>query len=88
VKLNGLEPLFCDLDYASANVTAASIAERISPRIALGQLDKLPSLQARRRALWEQYQHSLSSFAWIERPPELDADSDRRSYFTYLIRTP
>jgi aminotransferase len=55
--------------------------------IGLAQLDRIDSLQARRKEIWNRYQHELASVNELVLPAEA-ADGDRHSYFTYCIRAP
>lgn len=53
----------------------------ISASFGLAQLRKLPTLQQRRRQIWDIYQRELN-LPWLTQP----VNSERHSYFTYLVR--
>ena len=61
----------------------------VAAAMGLVQLKKLQDLQARRKALWEQYTRVFTTEAWaidwIEPPPGPEA-YERHSYFTYQIK--
>jgi len=58
----------------------------ISASIGIAQLDKIDSLQKRRKDIWNIYQKEFSSISDLILP--LDAlNNDRHSYFTYCLRT-
>jgi aminotransferase len=59
----------------------------IAANIGLAQLDRIDTLQARRREIWNAYQRKLAQVPGLITP--LDApEGDRHSYFTYCIRAP
>lgn len=55
--------------------------------IGIAQLDRIDSLQARRKEIWDTYQNELSKVPGLITPPEAES-GDRHSYFTYCIRVP
>jgi aminotransferase len=55
--------------------------------IGLAQLDRIDSLQARRKIIWDTYQRDLAAVPGLINPPEAEP-GDRHSYFTYCIRAP
>jgi len=55
--------------------------------IGLAQLDRIDSLQARRKIIWDTYQRELAAVPGLINPPEAEP-GDRHSYFTYCIRAP
>jgi dTDP-4-amino-4,6-dideoxygalactose transaminase len=59
----------------------------IAAAIALTQLERLESLQGRRKAIWDTYQKEFESEDWVIKPLEAK-DDERHSYFTYVIRVP
>jgi aminotransferase len=59
----------------------------LAASIGLAQLDRIDSLQARRKKIWDTYQQSLASVPGLITPPEAET-GDRHSYFTYCIRVP
>lgn len=58
----------------------------IAAGIGLAQIERIDTLQARRREIWERYQQEFSRIGGITTPEEAAA-GDRHSYFTYCIRT-
>ena len=59
----------------------------IAAAIGLAQLEKLDSLQAHRKMIWEFYQNEFADVKWIIRP--VDSESfEKHSFFTYAIRIP
>lgn len=61
------------------------ISNDVLAAIGREQLKKLPSFIARRKQIWDFYQHELSDVAGIETPPEPLAESEG-SYYLYWIR--
>jgi dTDP-4-amino-4,6-dideoxygalactose transaminase len=59
----------------------------IAATIALVQLERLDSLQARRRMVWDTYQREFADVPEVIRPLEA-APGDQHGYFTYCIRVP
>jgi len=59
----------------------------IAACIGLAQLDRIGTLQSRRKAIWNHYQYELSKIPCITTPQE-EQPGDRHSYFTYCIRVP
>ena len=59
----------------------------LAASIGLAQLDRIDTLQARRKTIWGTYQQALASVPGLITPPEAAA-GDRHSYFTYCIRVP
>lgn len=59
----------------------------MSASIGLAQLDRIDSLQARRKEIWAIYQKELADIPEIIKPAEASSN-DRHSYFTYCIRVP
>jgi aminotransferase len=57
----------------------------VSAAIGLAQLARLPESQHRRRQIWERYDEGLAGVAGLLLPARAP-DTDRHSYFTYLIR--
>ena len=55
--------------------------------IGLAQLDRIDSLQSRRKTIWDTYQKAFADVPSIITPPEAEP-GDRHSYFTYCIRVP
>ena len=55
--------------------------------IGIAQLDRIDALQARRKDIWDRYQHELSHVNELVLPPEART-GDRHSYFTYCLRAP
>jgi dTDP-4-amino-4,6-dideoxygalactose transaminase len=59
----------------------------IAASIATIQLERLDTLQARRKKIWETYQRELETVAGVCTPTEAPL-GDMHSYFTYCIRVP
>ena len=59
----------------------------ISAGIGLAQIDKIDSLQKRRKEIWDHYQSEFGNHDWITTPVEAPTGS-KHSYFTYCIRVP
>jgi dTDP-4-amino-4,6-dideoxygalactose transaminase len=59
----------------------------LAASIGLAQLDRIDSLQVRRKEIWDAYQRELSTVPSLITPPEAPT-GDRHSYFTYCIRVP
>jgi dTDP-4-amino-4,6-dideoxygalactose transaminase len=59
----------------------------IAATIASIQLDRLESLQKRRKDIWDTYQKEFACEDWIIKPVEAN-ENEKHSYFTYVIRTP
>lgn len=57
----------------------------VSAGIGLVQLDKLETMQERRREIWDAYSAELAQLDWLALPPGPAAD-ERHSWFTYLVR--
>jgi dTDP-4-amino-4,6-dideoxygalactose transaminase len=57
----------------------------IAASIALVQLSRLESMQARRRAIWEAYRDALRDLPAVRLPAEA-RDGDRHGYFTFCVR--
>jgi dTDP-4-amino-4,6-dideoxygalactose transaminase len=55
--------------------------------IGLAQLDRIDTLQARRKKIWEAYQQGLANVPDLITPSDTPK-GDRHSYFTYCIRVP
>ena len=55
--------------------------------IGIAQLDRIDSLQERRKEIWDKYQTEFSTMSDIITPPDAQV-GDRHSYFTYSIRVP
>jgi len=55
--------------------------------IGLAQIDRIDTLQARRKEIWGAYQRELSNVPGLITPPAAEP-GDRHSYFTYCIRVP
>ncbi len=59
----------------------------LAASIGIAQLDRIDSLQSRRKAIWDRYQIELSNVPDLICPLEAQP-GDRHSYFTYCIRVP
>ncbi|HTK38451.1 MAG TPA: DegT/DnrJ/EryC1/StrS family aminotransferase [Pyrinomonadaceae bacterium] len=59
----------------------------IAASIGLAQLEKLDSLQAFRKQIWDIYQSEFRDVSWIGCPPDAE-EHEKHSYFTYVIRVP
>jgi len=59
----------------------------IAAAIGLAQLERIDSLQTRRKQIWDYYQLEFSLYEEITTPQEAPA-SDSHSFFTYCIRVP
>ncbi len=59
----------------------------MAANIGLAQLDRIDSLQARRREIWGTYQREFAQVSELITPPDAP-ENDRHSYFTYCIRVP
>lgn len=59
----------------------------LAASIGLAQLDRIDSLQARRKIIWDTYQRELAAVPGLINPSEAEP-GDRHSYFTYCIRAP
>lgn len=57
----------------------------IAASIGIAQLDRIDTLQARRKEIWNIYQNELSGVSGIIVPQDVK-HNDRHSYFTYCIR--
>jgi aminotransferase len=57
----------------------------IAAAIGLAQLERIDSLQARRKQIWDHYQQEFGRFDEITTPQEAP-EGDSHSYFTYCIR--
>ena len=60
----------------------------IAAGIGLAQLEKLDSLQAYRKKIWDIYQEEFGKVDWIKTPLNAEGEGNRHSYFTYFIRVP
>lgn len=72
-------------EYEISEPFIKMLPTNISAAIGRVQLDRLPSLQARRKEIWDYYQSQFESVSNILRPTEAN-QGDRHSYFTYAIR--
>lgn len=59
----------------------------LAANIGIAQLDKIDALQARRKEIWNIYQHEFSHIPEIITPKN-SSEKNRHSYFTYCIRVP
>lgn len=59
----------------------------LAASIGLAQLERIDSLQARRKTIWNTYQSELAGVPGLVIPPEAEP-GNRHSYFTYCIRAP
>lgn len=59
----------------------------IAANIGLAQLEKLDSLQNRRKQIWDIYQKEFNNLEFLSKPVEPPLE-DSHSYFTYCIRVP
>ena len=59
----------------------------LAASIGLAQLDKIDTLQAKRKKIWNMYQDKFSNVPEIKIPKNSNK-KDRHSYFTYCIRVP
>jgi aminotransferase len=59
----------------------------IAAAIGIAQLEKIDSLQAYRKQIWDVYQSEFADVHWVQRPPDAE-EHERHSYFTYVIRVP
>jgi len=59
----------------------------LAASIGLAQLDRIDTLQARRKIIWNTYQQALADVPGLITPSEAEP-GDRHSYFTYCIRVP
>jgi dTDP-4-amino-4,6-dideoxygalactose transaminase len=57
----------------------------LAANIGLAQLDRIDTLQARRREIWDFYQSEFAKVSELITPPNAP-NGDRHSYFTYCIR--
>lgn len=55
--------------------------------IGIAQLDRIDTLQGRRKEIWDTYQTEFKNHPSVVIPQEA-VDGDRHSYFTYCIRVP
>jgi aminotransferase len=74
-------------EYDISDVFIRMLPSDIAAAIGLAQLDRLDSLQERRRTLWKRYQQAFRDVDWIQTPAE-PGSKERHSYFTYFIRVP
>jgi dTDP-4-amino-4,6-dideoxygalactose transaminase len=63
------------------------IPNDVAAALGIAQLERLETLQARRKAIWDAYDDAFAAADWIARPPGVPDDA-RHSFFTYLIRVP
>jgi aminotransferase len=68
-------------------VAPKSLPNDIAAGIGLAQLARLDALQARRAAIWAEYQREFAALGWLVRPADAAPD-ERHSYFTYCVRVP
>jgi aminotransferase len=68
-----------------ADAFPRALPNDVSASVGLAQLDKLAANQARRREIWHVYQPELGLLEWLRTPVDA-GESERHSYFTYLIR--
>lgn len=73
-------------EYQINDVFVRAIPNNVSAAIASVQLNRLPSLQKKRKHIWDRYQSGFEKLKWVVRPK--DAVNAEHSYFTYCIRTP
>ncbi len=59
----------------------------LAASIGLAQLDRIDTLQVRRKTIWGAYQQALANVPDLITPSEAEP-GDRHSYFTYCIRVP
>lgn len=59
----------------------------LAASIGIAQLDRIDSLQVRRKEIWDTYQRELANVPGLITPAEAES-GDRHSYFTYCIRVP
>jgi len=57
----------------------------IAAAIGCVQLKKLNQLQARRKQIWNIYQHEFANLSWLVRPVDA-GKNEPHSYFTYCVR--
>ncbi|MGH8033698.1 MAG: DegT/DnrJ/EryC1/StrS family aminotransferase, partial [Lysobacterales bacterium] len=74
-------------EYNIRETSHRLLVSDLNAAVGLAQLRRLDELQARRRQIWETYQHAFSDLDWLVRPAYADP-ADRHSYFTYAIRIP
>jgi len=74
-------------EYNIAEPFIKMLPTNIAAGIGLAQLDRIDTLQARRKVIWETYQKELGRLGWVRTPVEAPA-GDTHSYFTYCVRVP
>ncbi len=73
-------------EYDISEVFIKMLPNDLCAGIALAQLRKIDSLQARRKAIWSEYDRRLAMIDDLDLPPKL-AGEDRHSRFTYVIKS-
>ena len=73
-------------EYNISEAFIKMLPSDITAGIGLGQLERLPENQARRKQVWDTYQQAFADVSWLTRPQEAPSGSVH-SYFTYCIRT-
>lgn len=74
-------------EYNISEAFIRMLPSDISAAIGLAQLDRLDSLQRKRRDIWDRYQQAFSDVDWIQTPIG-PGPGEVHSYFTYFIRVP
>jgi dTDP-4-amino-4,6-dideoxygalactose transaminase len=72
-------------EYNIAEFFPRFLPNDITASIALAQLRKLDTLQARRKEIWDLYQREFAELGWLVRPRDAEPN-ERHSYFTYCVR--
>ena len=73
-------------EYNISEAFIKMLPSDISAGIGLGQLERLPENQARRKQVWDAYQTAFANVSWLTRPAEA-SEGCTHGYFTYCIRT-
>ncbi len=94
LRYSGLDQMGASIEYDKGHpwwehdiseYTLKFLASDLCAAIGCVQLQKLSSLQARRREIWERYQVEFAEIDWFERPLDATA-TEQHSYFIYSIR--
>lgn len=74
-------------EYDISEVFIKVMPTDLTASIGLAQLPRLDAQQARRRAIWNEYQQAFGDVDWIDTPAD-PGDDEQHSYFTYFVQVP
>jgi len=74
-------------EYTITEPFIKMLPTNLAGAIGIAQLDRIDTLQALRRKIWNRYQEEFGALGWVKTPPEA-LEGNTHSWFTYCVNVP